>query len=129
VEIAARRAQLLANVERHQLVAKARGRKPGAELAHAAGREADLFLAFADRARFRIFAGFERAGRQLPDPFADHVAVLPDEDDAILRRHRDEHHRTPMPDNLHRRRLAIGQRDVFALEPQNAAGIDHFFHS
>jgi len=92
VRVAARRAELFADVERHQLVAEARRRVPRADSAHTAGREPDFLLAFALRAALRIFAGFERARRQLPDPFADHRPVLPDQDDAIFRRQRDQHH-------------------------------------
>ena len=129
VRVAARRSQFFADVERHQLVAESRRREPRPDPAHAAWREADFFLAFALGADFGIFANFQRACRQFPDPLADHVTVLPDQDDAIRSRHRNQHDRSAMPHDLHRRRFAVRQRDVFALEPENAPGKKHFFHS
>ncbi len=89
------------------------------------GRSPDLFLALPPRRRRRPLARLERAGGQLPDPARDRIAVLADQNHAIARRLRDQHDRSAMAHDVHRRRAAAAERHRVALDAEDAPGERH----
>src|SRR5258706_3621518 len=88
-------------IEVHFLVAVARRRKECTEPIELLRNQSDFLLAFTGGSLLRILVGLERAGRKLPRPTSDGVAVLPDENDVAVLRHRDEHHGSWVPDDFH----------------------------
>ena len=89
-----RRRQARQPEEEHLLVAEARRRVERRQPDDGVRHLADLLVALAPRRRLRLFSLVDAAGRQLPQPAVDRVAVLPDQDDVPRLRHRQQHDRS-----------------------------------
>jgi len=90
------------------------------------GDFSDLFVTLAQCRGVGLFAWFDAAGRQLPQPLTDDVPVLLDEDDPIPRGHGNHHHRTGMANRLKLDDASIGVGHGVDLDIEDAALVDDF---
>ena len=116
--------QILAMIEDHQFVTESwcriergQSRQP----ARRAGRFPRRIRAAPPRAGL---AGFQRPGRQLPNPPPNRVAVLADQNDLTSRRLRNHHHRSAMTDHIQGDLPPVRHPHAILLDVEHAASED-----
>ncbi len=72
----------------------------------------------------RRLVRFERAGRQLPQPPVHDIPVLPHEQDAVRRRHRQQHDRSAMTHALHLHHAAVRVAYLVDSDRKDTAFVD-----
>lgn len=102
--------------------AKPRRDVEGAEIPDLGGAVAALFGKFPKRAVARVLSGLGRAGRDLPKAATGGMAVLPDQDEAVVGGRRDDRERSAVLYDVQRVDGPVLIAHVVAPDVEDAAG-------